>query len=509
MGLGKTGTAALWLQILNVNRALVVAPREIINNLYGEIPNWTQQPVFMMRSRSKVEREIICDTLDVLDEFILLVNIESWRRDKELLDHLTALHFEALIIDEAHHVNNSETSAFKGVRDLVYAINQCPSCSLPYTPEFVCTRKNCKSRWATSKRRYCNSCGFEQRQLDMPDCKCGFVIRDNLDNVSSIKNVLAMTGTPIINQPEDFWPLLHLVDKDTFPSKKTFLKTFCIPDADGKQRFRTGGQKRLLTMLDTRYLQRKREDAGIVLPPQSIEVLEYDFDKINYPDQWTVYQQIKQHFALKLEDETVSFPEIITQIMRLRQAITWPAGINIRDPDTHEITSVCKVEQSQKLDICERLIREYVNAGQRCVAFSHFRAPLRELQRRLGARSVVYDGGTDADTRAAIRADFAKGVSSPLWDVALCNYRSAGEGVTLIGATQTIVIDEDWSPAKNEQAYGRTNRIGQEQETRVHIPRILQTIDTWMAGLIRRKALTQDGFQEAITILRDEMQTVN
>jgi SNF2 family DNA or RNA helicase len=102
---------------------------------------------------------------------------------------------------------------------------------------------------------------------------------------------------------------------------------------------------------------------------------------------------------------------------------------------------------------------------------------------------VVYDGDTPQSLREAIRADFGTAdASHPRWDVVLCNYRSAGEGLNLVAATQAIVLDKDWSPGRNKQAWARLDRIGQTQATAVHIPTILNTVDVWMDKLNDFKA---------------------
>jgi SNF2 family DNA or RNA helicase len=501
MGLGKTLTAILAIQKAGIARSLFVAPKEIIANLSLEIPLWTDIPVFDLRGKSRIERQAICQILDSVSKFILLVNLETWSRDKSMIEHLSRLRFEALVIDEAHHINNSETSAYRGVRELRYAINQCPKCQSAYRAQFLCIRKDCESRHKLNNFRYCLTCGFQQRQVSIPPCRtCRFQVREDLDNAMSVRHLIAMTGSTLVNQATDVWTLLHLVDRHEFPSQKGYIKAFCEPSPDGKPQFREHGERDLRLQLGSRYIRRTKEDAGIVLPPQSIEVLEYDIDEKRYPDQYRIYRQIKKSFAIQLEEQTVSIPEVVTQLMRLRQAITWPAGIVIRDPDTQEIIAQCNVEESQKLDICESLLRNYMAQGERCIAFSHFKAPLHELQRRLGNTTVVYDGSTSDKIRTAIKKDFAPHNSNPEWQAVLCNYRSAGEGLSFTGATQTIVIDEDWSPAKNGQAYGRTHRLGQHERTRVHIPRISKTVDTWMASLNASKVF---GLDDALASLRE------
>ena len=51
----------------------------------------------------------------------------------------------------------------------------------------------------------------------------------------------------------------------------------------------------------------------------------------------------------------------------------------------------------------------------------------------------------------------------------------------------THILDEEWNPGKRDQAYDRTHRIGQEEESDVFVYRMPRTIDVWMANTIHRK----------------------
>lgn len=495
MGLGKTLTSILWLDYLKAKRLLVTAPKEVTSNLKEEIAKWTDRPVIDLRGMTKPRRDAIIEAVRSLDTFIILINLEAWSRDYTLLAGLISLQLEGIVVDEAHHLNNTKTLAFKGMRELVYAVNKCPSCAELAIPSYKCSRKGCSSGGLPNRFKYCMSCGFQQAFLYVEDCSCGYVVDKDLKNAVSLTGIITLTGTPVLNSPSDLWPLLYLTDAKNFPTKKDFTDNYCVHLGGNRYVFQPGAQEKLVRKMGRRYIQRSRKDAGIVLPPQTIEVLEYDRDLAKYPEQWKAYDQIERYFAIELESEVVPFTEVVVKLTRLRQMVTWPDGIQIRN-ESGEVSGQVHIGKSQKLDIVYDKICEYLACGQRVVAFSHFTAPLRELQRRLGSSAVVYDGSTPVALRERIRRDFASHHEYPEWQTLLCNYRSAGESLTLIGATQCVVIDEEWSPGKNNQAYRRIDRIGQTQETRIHIPRLSSTVDMWLAGLNKFKEQMAEEFSE-------------
>lgn len=495
MGLGKTLTSILWLEYLKAKRLLVTAPKEVTSNLKEEIAKWTDRPIIDLRGMTKPRRDVVIDTVRSLDTFIILINLEAWSRDYTLLAGLISLQLEGIVVDEAHHLNNTKTLAFKGIRELVYAVNKCPACEQPATPSYKCSRKGCSSGGVPNRFKYCMHCGFQQAFIYVADCICGYQVGKDLKNAVSLTGIITLTGTPVLNSPDDLWPLLYLTDSANFPSKKDFNDNYCEHIGGNRYIFKPGAQEKLVKKMGRRYVQRSRSDAGIVLPPQTIEVLEYDRDLKNYKGQWEAYDQIEQFFAIELENNVIPFTEVVVKLTRLRQMVTWPDGIQIRD-DYGEVLGQVNIGKSQKLDIVYDKICEYLACGQRVVAFSHFTAPLRELQRRLGSSAVVYDGSTPIELRQRIRADFSEHRKYPAWQTLLCNYRSAGESLTLIGATQGVIIDEEWSPGKNQQAYRRIDRIGQTEETRIHIPRISSTVDMWLANLNKFKENMAAEFNE-------------
>lgn len=495
MGLGKTLTAILWSRLMKSSRLLVTAPKEVTSNLLTEIAKWTKRPIVDLRGKTKLQREAIISAISMLPNFIVLINLEAWSRDKDFLAGLISLRIQDIIVDEAHHLSNTRTSAFKGVRELVYAVNQCPQCYNLVVPSYKCNRSDCDSGGRLNRFKYCMRCGHQQSLVSVPDCSCGHAVRRTLNEARSVSGVIVMTGTPIINKPADLWSLLHLVNEVKFPTQKKFADTYTVPGVEAnKILFKDGAQDALLKTIGRQYIQRSREDAGIRLPPQTVEVLEYERDTVKYEEQWRAYDRIEKSFAVMLEgEELVPLTEIVVQIMRLRQMLTWPKGIQFKD-ENGLVTGQVNIPHSQKLDIVHDKILEYLECGQRVIAFSHFKSPLEELQRRLGNRSVVYNGDTEQSVRSEIREDFGEYRRHPKWDVLLCNYRSTGESLTLVGASQIVVIDPEWSPSKTRQAYGRVDRIGQEHETRVHVPRIAPSIDIWMAALNDYKAGMSEEF---------------
>lgn len=540
MGLGKTLTALIWADMLKVQKLLVIVPDDVATNFVHEIAHWApHRHAILVGKRNKDQRDMIFNILlPALSEYTVVVNYSAWRKDKTVIEKLIDCRFEAVIMDEAHTIKNIRTSAFKGCRDIALAENACPECNGRIQP----VHDGSDMEWGEI-RDYMLCAGenkVSSKRLDLyPALEalgCGWSeARDQVRNVKrefgakrSVKYLVTMTGTPILNKPTDIFAMLNLVDSVTYSSEPDFIRNYCQKNPyTSKIEFRSGGMESLIKRLSGIYIGRDRKSAGVVLPKQEIVVHSVEFNKQKYQDQARVIKQLSEHAALILgSGKVLPIPALIALITRKRQANVWPAGITIKDPETGlVIFSVSDdVDESQKLDfIIERPETsesgeweglgwditgegDRVN-GERLVIFSQFKTPLAELEKRFkraGVDVVRFDGDTPNEIRELAKVDFdrARQVEGQdyRWQVILCNYKTGGVGLNFTDCTQTIVLDEEWNPGKRDQAYARTDRIGQTEESTVHVIRQENSIDEWLAALIEDKENMINDFESGASM---------
>lgn len=498
-GLGKTLTSIAATDLLGAKKILAIVPAELLQNFLRELHFWApHRPSIVVGGLPKIQRKTLLEFYSKQPESFVIVNYEAWRKDNALLDQLVAFKFDTVIADEAHMIKEMATNAYRGVKQIVHAENACKQCG--------------SSNFGTYQhtKMMCYNCDF---------------ITENWGDFCSVRNFFPMTGTPWLNKPQDIFPLLHLINPRLFGDQKSFLNAYCILGYDNKWRFRPGGEERLASKISAYYIGRNRDQAGVKIPKQSEQIHNLELDASLYPQQWEAYQILKERSAMIMDDMLADeenkgvVPVLwkIALITRQRQMMVWPAGIKMRDPKTKEILFQSEVTESVKVDYATSLIKDLVlDEQERVVLFSQFKGPLEELEKRLekeGIRAVRYDGDTPDSVRQEIQIDFDRKFQAqdnpPKWDVALCNYKSGGVGLNLNAATQTIILDEEWNPGKVDQAYGRTDRMGQTNETTVHVLRVKETIDSWLANLIQSKAEMIQGVegqldmeQELLDILR-------
>lgn len=507
-GLGKTLTSLIYLDMIEAKKTIIFTPKDVSINFESEVKTWApDRPVIVMTSMPKMLRDTILLGLKAAPECTVILNYEAWRKDASLVERLIECQFDTIIVDEAHNIKNHKGIDFKGIQSIVYAENKCPTCGgtdFDTDPKFG---------------KFCASCLFQSKEFG---------------DFCSVKNVVPMTGTPILNRPQEFWPLAHLVDRINFPDLYTFLRQYCIQYGDGKWYFKYGGSDRLLKAVGSKYIGRTPESAGVKMPPQTPQYHTIEFDPKSYPRQWKMMQQIREEGAAMLgEDVVLLIPAVIAMYTRLSQALTFPGGIKIyaKGPDGKSdyknVLYTCDVTESIKIDKAMEIILQGVEEGDRMILFSRFKEALKEMERRLDAEgiSVVrYDG--DISSKRAIEAqlDFdlktAPNHSSnegcnekcPNWNkpcsgykyqVFLGQYQKAGSGLNLNAARQMVILDRYYAPGYEDQASGRIQRLNSTQETVVHIITITSpvkgksTIDEWMNELMEMKLEMSEGLDNS------------
>jgi SNF2 family DNA or RNA helicase len=195
---------------------------------------------------------------------------------------------------------------------------------------------------------------------------------------------------------------------------------------------------------------------------------------------------------------------LISLITRKRQANVWPGGIEVKDAEGNIVFSVgSEVQESAKFDVALEYILQVHSEGRRQVLFSQFTTAINafaDILESHGLRVAKLTGKTPKPLRDEIKRNFFRGAKEePRWDIVLCNYKTGGTGLNLTDATATHIIDEEWNPGKRDQAYARTDRIGQTEENDVYVYRMPASVDTWMANTIYRKERMVSEFADTIT----------
>lgn len=433
-GLGKTLSSLIWRRVHKVKKTLVCLRREVAYDFIKEIG--IREPklfVYPLISATPEARKIAATLLAHHEEFVVVTNIESWRRSIDVTtEDILKIPYDGVILDEAHHIKNSATGTAQGFFRLA----------------------------------------------------------------EEIPKVLELTGTPIKNRPQEMYSLLHALYPDLFISERKFLVDYCDTRGQNKWVFTEFGVKQLVQKINSFYLARSPEDVGRKVPPPRMITYDLDFDAHpEQKEAYKVITE--RNMAILNSGAVIPIMSQLAIMTRQAQVVSWPAGIEfkIADPFNPDIIEILKfdVHQSVKMDWAEELLQELVGEGERVVLFSRFKPAIYELKRRLelqGLSVAVITGDEKAKGNTQeIFDDFDLKTASknPKYQVLLATYQTVGESANLNAATHMILYDRFWNPGNEDQAIGRIDRINSVTQATIHVPQVKDSIDIFMAELISDK----------------------
>ncbi len=277
------------------------------------------------------------------------------------------------------------------------------------------------------------------------------------------KFLIILSGTPIVNRPEEIWSYLHIFDPIRFDSANEFRRQFSqLRQIAGAQKWEVNYDRLLNFALKGKMIRRTAAEVGQELP----ELVEEEVLLPHNPEQAKVYKQMRERFFVWLEEQQIalSATAIIAQLTRLRQINVWPvATFKITDPETGEVNLIdLNVPDSSKIDEAMEIIEK---AGGQVVLGSNFNEPMEEVKRRCLAAGLSCEiiSSEYKKNMSTYETDFQQGKI----DV-LCVNLAMGEGMNLQkspdkwpgGASVGITLDRWWNSARNDQFVKRIYRPG-------------------------------------------------
>lgn len=291
---------------------------------------------------------------------------------------------------------------------------------------------------------------------------------------------LALTGTPIINRPDELWSILNWLDKRNFRSYWRFFEEYVAYQRAWGGYYIIHGAKNeaaLRKLLSDWMIRHEKKDVLRELPDKYYTILPVELS----PKQRDMYEEMRQAALVWLDeskDDRIEAVNALSKLTRLRQ-------ICCGTPYIGESGDIRLSLPSTKVDALLELLD---NMTGKVVIFTMFRdvvSMVEEATREKGIQVVTFMGGaTEKERRQALERfqedDKVKAFVGTI--------QSGGVGLNLQNASTAVFMDRSWSPADNLQAEDRLHRIGQKNA--VHIINIQAegTVDTYMQSVLLSKA---------------------
>lgn len=315
---------------------------------------------------------------------------------------------------------------------------------------------------------------------------------------------IALTGTPVANDPSDLWSILHFLEPDEWPTKTAFVDRYCLMSWNTYGGLEVIGirpdrAEEFFQQFDPRFRRMPKELVLPFLPPKARVPRECPMGS----DQVKAYRQMEEGMIAQLgEGETLFAPNHLVKRMRLMQFSSSFAELN---PDNEVLLK----EPSNKLDELEEIMEElgYRKAtknftaknGEPMAVFAESRQLIELAGARLVKQGIAFryivGGMTDEELERA-QMDLLEGRVN----VILSTMKTGGLGMNLTRANNVVFLQRSWSMLDNKQAEDRCHRIGSEQHDKILI------IDLVAPGTVEEEQIERlhEKFHRLQEIARDK-----
>ena len=262
--------------------------------------------------------------------------------------------------------------------------------------------------------------------------------------ISSVcKVVIPLSGTPIINRPSEFFPVLNMVRPAEFRSFWQYAFRYCAP----KRAFRgqgwdfSGSQRpeELHQRVSPFMIRRMKEEVLTELPPkQRIPIF---IDLSNRKEYVQARDEFLTWYRKEKGEEKAEKAEKAEAFVRLGQ--------------------LRKVVAEGKLKAAKEWIQDYLDSTDgKIVVFAYHRAIFQKLVEEY--KKICACGGGAGEAR---HEEVKRFQTDPKCRVFIGSIKADKEAITLTAANTVVFIEQGWTPGEHDQAEDRINRIGQQADS--------------------------------------------
>jgi SWI/SNF-related matrix-associated actin-dependent regulator of chromatin subfamily A-like protein 1 len=295
-------------------------------------------------------------------------------------------------------------------------------------------------------------------------------------------HIIALSGTPIINRPIEFFNTLNILSPDTFNRYWDYAHRYCDAKFNGFGWDLTGASNtdELHQRLNGNVMIRRMKVEVLKdLPPKTRTTLPLELDAYGN----SLYDDALKEALGVWTDEKPDPLKDITQISKLRQAAV-----------------------EAKHSLCIEWIDNFLETGRKLVVFDIHHKTTDWLMERYGKIAVHLDGRVDIRVRSKVVEQFQ---TDPDIRLLIGNIQVAGIGFTLTAAQDAVFLEFPWTPGELSQAEDRIHRIGQKGAANIYYLVASGTLEEDIIELINEKrkvvGAVVDGIYDESTSVQQEL----
>ncbi|XP_044472362.1 CHD3-type chromatin-remodeling factor PICKLE-like isoform X2 [Mangifera indica] len=305
---------------------------------------------------------------------------------------------------------------------------------------------------------------------------------------SSLKQYLSkhrvlLTGTPLQNNLDELFMLMHFLDAGKFGSLEEFQEEF--KDINQEEQI-----SRLHKMLAPHLLRRVKKDVMKDLPPKKELILRVELSS----KQKEYYKAILTRNYQILTRRGGAQISLINVVMELRKLCCHPYMLEGVEPNIEDTNESYRqlLESSGKLQLLDKMMVRLKEQGHRVLIYSQFQHMLDLLEDYLTYKKWQYEriDGKVGGAERQIRIDRFNAKHSSRFCF-LLSTRAGGLGINLATADTVFIYDSDWNPHADLQAMARAHRLGQTNKVMIFRLITRGTIEERMMQMTKKKMVLE------------------
>ena len=434
MGLGKTAQALMWAH-LNKNKRpiIIICPASLKLSWALEAQFWL--PGITITVLEGKKGEVINAPTDLM---IINYDILSNEFQKELLpggrviekelygtgwvDHLKKIKAKGIILDESHKIKSPNTRRTHAVQKL---------------------QKN-------------------------------------------IPHIIALSGTPIVSRPVEFYTVLKMIAPKLIPNYWTFVKRYCGAKDNGFGLDVSGSSNvhELHDIVSKVMIRRLKKDVLKELPEKVRAFIPLEINnRREYEEAENNFIEYVDRTKGEEAAERASNAKALTQIEVLKQ-----------------------LAAKGKLDAVISWVEDILESGEKLVVCAVHKEVISHIYNRFKLIAVKIDGTVPPKHRKSVEQTFQL---DDKIKICIIQYGAGGVGFTLTASSNVACVEYPWTPGELEQAIDRTHRIGQKYSVTAHYLFGKNTIEEAIIKLLagKEQVLNQvlDGAEIGATTIYSEI----
>ncbi len=303
--------------------------------------------------------------------------------------------------------------------------------------------------------------------------------------------LMALTGTPLINDIEDFraiWQFLGWID-----DKKPLAELMDALEATGLEPGDPGfypAARRCV--VDLGIVRRRKVDVAADIPARRVADLPVELDDEVGRSIRDAERQLARRLVSRYERALAartSGPAVegIDHDL-VRRVAAWERDDTTTTKTDENVFSMMRRIGQAKAGLAADYAAQLARSVGKVVFFAKHVDVMDAAEETFAKRGIRFASIRGDQTRTSRQKNIDAFLNDPDVSVAVCSLTAAGVGLNLQVASNLVLAELSWTDAEQTQAIDRVHRIGQTEPVTAWRVIAAQTIDTRIAELLDSKA---------------------